>query len=323
VTESEAQEARLAEFVRFGVAPASERWRRAQQGPDPAEAMWALGVLLEAGAWICLGTEIGYFPRSKALAVLERSVGRQPKQSLVREDRHRIVGNRWTESLFSGNLDEALFVRTFQSEQEGRRLLSEFDAVLLLAWEREGDEMLQRVLRAFLLDDDVVWEREIQRTARLLAMVASGVDDSEGQQAWRACGRGEAWVVDGLVRFLVHLDAVETWAASARSGWGLADGRSLTDDEEELGDVDEDSTRPEDVGKVFVRSVGRVLRWRLERGDARVRERLESTTRLLEATTLMRALIGNEESPWPGGFRNALNETLNRWEQMSAQTVSA
>jgi hypothetical protein len=323
VTESEAQEARLAEFVRFGLGPVHARWHEAQQGASPVEAMWTLGVLLEAGAWICLGTEVGYFPPNKALSILEMSVGRQAKQVLVSGDRDRIVGNRWTESLFSGNLEQALSVRSFRREPQDIRLLSEFGTILLLVWGGEEDLLVHRVLSAFLLDGDAVWDREIQRTAQLLAMVTRGQHDPAGQEAWRACAGGEAWIADGLIRLLVQLDAIETWAASARSGWGMPAEESLAQDEEALGDVDEDSTRIEDTGRVLVRAAGRVMRWRLEPSDRRVRERLANVASLLDAPRLMRALTESNESPWPGGFRIALTEALSRWEQMSAQMLTA
>ena len=67
MTPDEVQLVRLAQFANAMLVPATESLRVAH---GQAQWPWALGTLLEAGAWLCLGVELQYFPLDKSRAVL-------------------------------------------------------------------------------------------------------------------------------------------------------------------------------------------------------------------------------------------------------------
>jgi hypothetical protein len=308
MTEAELQMFRLAQFAQSILVPATEAFRT---GEDETRRLWALGALLEAGARMCLGAELEYFPAEKSLVLLERTVGRTSKLPLVGELWGRVVGNSWVEQLGHGNLEEALAVRVLPDAQGERpQLFAHFQAELVLTMERANDGAAERFLRALLLESDAQWSADLRQHRQWLTSLGEDLPNPAASRAWNAAADGEAWILDGLLRCLVQLEAVLGWAE-------VIQGRSF--DESETSPYS--SLAPPGAEEVLVTSVGRILSWRLYRGNGQVRDRLEEAVGL--AGDVERLLVDAQTiaSPWPEGLRATVDRTLDRWETMASQRV--
>lgn len=309
MTEADVQLMRLAQFANTLLVPATEAVRAAQ---DEVQWPWALGTLLEAGAWICLGVELRYFPRKKSLAVLERTIGRISRLDEAGGNWGRIVGNSWTERLGYGHLDDALAVQVFPVplDQPGR-LHAQYEAALVHAVTRTDDEVAARVQRAMLFERDDVWNAEVSRHSALLAELRREEPARGDGPAWTTCAGAGAWIADGLVRCLGDVEATLNWAAL---------GLGLSSDSEDLEIWLDRVGDPRTDDEVLASWVGKIVGWRVSRRDLRAGERL-AEARLLTSQFERDVVRRGMSSPWPDGFMVVLDRALERWEVLTAQVV--
>jgi len=223
----------------------------------------------------------------------------------------RVVGNSWVEQLGHGNLEEALAVRVLPDAQGERpQLFAHFQADLVLTMERANDGAAERFLRALLLESDAQWSADLRQHRQWLTSLGEDLPNPAASRAWNAAADGGAWILDGLLRCLVQLEAVLGWAE-------VIQGRSF--DESETSPYS--SLAPPGAEEVLVTSVGRILSWRLYRGNGQVRDRLEEAVGL--AGDVERLLVDAQTiaSPWPEGLRATVDRTLDRWETIASQRV--
>jgi crotonobetainyl-CoA:carnitine CoA-transferase CaiB-like acyl-CoA transferase len=267
-----------------------------------------MGSFIEAAGWLCLGSDLGYFLREEAAEALRPFLSPEVERPISDEERRCIVGSDWAEHLASGSLDQALEIRLFADVQtEARTLQPAFQSAWNLAARLATSEPSNRLLRALLLSDDDDWRREGTDNG-----AASGAILRESQQFWKRLAAGHPF--DGLVKTLHHLQILSTWVASTRVSESRWERPSALETSPQAMAIAE---------RLLVKSVGKLLRWRLDLGNDRVRKRLEGAIDEADELLpeLMRSIGYNIEDAWPEGFRAAMLQALAGWGEISGEST--
>ena len=226
------------------------------------------------------------------------------------------MGNSWAEQLGHGNIDEALTVQVFRGPlEQPDRLHPHYEAALMLAAAWIDDETGTRLQQVVLFESDDVWSAEIQRQRGLLTRLRREEEVRSSGPAWRPFADGEAWIVDGLVRCLGNLETSLTWA-------GLVLGLSPDTRDHPNVWIDRLGGAPRTDEDVLASWVGKILGWRLSRRDGRARDRLAEATQLTAQFERYLVQYQRMVSPWPHGFADMVDRTLDHWEVMAGQLVT-
>jgi hypothetical protein len=309
----ELQRFHLAQAMRGLVAPATRALAYASRRGvlGRRDMLWSLGSLIEAGGFLCLGVDLGYLPRTDTADALGRLFARQPAAELTEEELALIVGNAWAEHLAHGDAGEALAVRGFADlPKETPALLPAFQWAWSFAARLAASAAANRFLRLLLLADDEAWRGEMHDKGIGLLAILMGPSD---EQVWRELAAEHP--IDGLLDTLRHLEILSEWAESAnaaarrrgrRPGLRFADEESATT-----------------AARILVRSLGKLLRWRLDLANQLVGRRLglaiDDADGLLG--NLLKAAGGSTTEIWPEGFRAAATKVLADWEEISGGTT--
>lgn len=311
---SDLQRFHLAQAIRGSLAPAVRSFFAARGGGPLPEVfsrptlVWSAGRVLEAAGWLCLGTNLGYYPRDETRQALYELLGSDPiLTALSPEDRGRMVANDWAEPLAAGNLEEALEIRLFRDRaDEAEALLPALQAGWLLARKHVHDTTSQWFLRMLLLAPDPYWTQHSEEGRVLEAASAGG---PESFAAWEYLAE-HGHFLDGLLSTLRHLQALATWAASTRE--------PRVDRSEER-----DSAMDPEPASRLVHAVGKLQRWQLDLSNDRVRSRLDATVDLADEALpkLLLAAGSSIAEAWPEGFRETATQALADWDEISGEAT--
>jgi hypothetical protein len=313
VATSDLQRFHLGQAIHWSLAPAvrSLTARRKTPQDDPFSrltAVWSAGHVLEAAGWLCLGADLGYYPRDETWQALRELLGGDSILTAVSaEDRPLVVTNDWAEPLAAGDLDQALDIRLFGDLHHGARvLLPAFQAGSLLARHYGGDTTSQWFLRMLLLAPDLYWTQHSE-DRRLLEAASGG-----GPESWTAWEHPaeNGHFLDCLLSTLRYLQALSTWASSTR------------EPRVDRGEDHDSTTNPEPAERL-VHAVGRLQRWRLDLSNDQVRSRLDATIDLAdeELPRLLLAAGSSITDAWPNGFREAVTQALADWDEISGEAT--
>jgi hypothetical protein len=312
----ELQRFHLGQAMRGLVGPAMRALASSSRRPEGSppfrrDIVWSLGSLVEAGGFLCLGVDLGYLPRTDTTEALRRLFARPPAAELAEEERALVVGNAWADHLALGDAKEALAVRAFADlPEETAALLPAFQSAWSFAARLATSAAANRFLRRLLLAGEEAWRAEMDDHGIGSAAVLAGPGD---EQAWSRLAAGHP--LDGLLDALRHLEIVSEWAASAQAAarrHGRRPGLRLGDEESAA-----------TAARILVRSVGRLLRWRLDLANQSVNRRLGRAIDDADGILgeLLAAVGGNATDVWPEGFRAAATQALADWEEISGEAT--
>ena len=283
--------------------------RQPEDYPPPRrDVVWSLGSLVEAGGFLCLGVDLGYFPRADTTNALRRLFARAPAIELANEERALVFANAWAEHLSVGDAEEALAVRGFADvPEEAAGLLPAFQSAWSFAARLARSAEADPFLRRLLLAGEEAWRGEMDDQGMEIPVPRRRGDEN----AWRQLAAGHP--LDGLLDALRHLEIISELAASVQAAArprGRRHGLWLPDEESAV-----------TAARMLVRSVGTLLRWRLDLANESVYRRLGGAIEDADAiiAELLRAV--HAEDPWPKGFRAAAAKALADWEEISGQAI--
>jgi len=296
-------------FVQVGSWLSARLYQSTGPFRDPFTRVWALGDTLEAGAWLCLGADLRYFPPAAVRAALE-PVFTQPSGEAIRPILTTNALNWWTSALSSGNVAAALDARLFRdvATDMADTLHPPFQTASLWAQHFSSDEIAQRFMRTVRLATDSVWAQETGAQRRHMT---EALGRGEKSRSLRALSDGGAWLFDGLLRAASHFEALVLW------GVATVTTRPATPEH-----ASQARERRDALGTARARlllSAGSIERWRLDLGHELVRNRIEEMIAVAEelAEPLLEMMGGDPRSAWPNGIRSALQERFRYWATIS------
>ncbi len=268
--------------------------------------MWAYGALVEAAGWLCLGSDLGYFPR-RGMAEVLRPLFDTNEVRALRSGRRLVEGSDWAVHLAVGDVDQALEVRPFRdlSAEDAAALQPAFQSAWSFAARLAASAPLNRFLERLLVLHDALWHLDILGARKL-----SEAGRTRDPAAWQPLAEGHP--LDGLIATLHHLQVLATWAASTAEAESPGESARPSPEGAEPGPAESPARR-------LVQSAGKLLRWRLDLGNQQVSQRLEQAIDLADRRLpeLMTALGYDIEDAWPEGFRAAMAQALADWDRMS------
>lgn len=289
-------------------APAARALAAApQKGPRRGDGIWAYGRFLEAAGWLCLGSDLGYFPRRETAEVLRSLLTMKAAQKVPEEARELVVGNDWAELLAAGDIEQAFEVRLFRDEpEEARALQPAFQTAWSFAAGLAASGPADAFQKALLVLDDNRWDDDIRAAAEVLDRA---LRSREGA-VWRQLAEREH-LLDGLIATLHHLQVLAAWAYSTAEPGSSSKG--LAPDERVGGAPAESPARR------LVLAAGKLLRWRLDLAHQQVQRRLDEAVDLAAdlLPDLMSVLGSDIEEAWPEGFRGAMENALADWRDIT------